>query len=210
MKIKSLLLSLLVFLFSFFSAEKTLASYQVESNTVQTKVGAPVIEPNNFVLYCQSDPAWSNICGLGWAGCGPTTMAMILTYFDQPITPPEVDQIFQSRGSPRWRYCSEDSGSNMVEAISTLLPERGFTVKLLTGSTYLDLNQAKDYLNNKYLIIGSVKKHIFVVDGVDITNNTVHLQDPDVKCTQPNGYNAPAQLPWQGYPWYYAYAVKKT
>jgi hypothetical protein len=159
-------------------------------------------------FYCQGDPKWSGTCFLAAAGCGPTSMAIVLSSFGDTMTPPEVDAIFQRRG---WRPC-DDAGSKMPAAIQTLLPEMGYTYKYLNGEEPLNLQVAKEYLEKGYLIIGSVFPHIFVVDGVDVANNKVHLRDP-ANCNPAGSWNSNS-APWTGasgksYSWYYAYAVKK-
>lgn len=159
----------------------------------------------NFVYYCQGDGKWANACSMAYAGCGPTAMAMVLATFGENITPFETDQIFINRG---WRICG-DYPSAMEAAIQQLLPQRGFVVKQLTLRSSLNIKEAKEYLDNGYLIIGSVSDHIFVVDSADVSKNTVHLRDPDTSCAYPNGYDSPADRPWNGESWYYAYAVKK-
>lgn len=208
-------LFLLFLFFYFFFLPNQVFSQMSQSNEVITRVGSPSAStggsgqnPGSFVYFCQSDPKWTAICGLGYAGCGPTSMAMVLSTFGDPITPPEMDKVFQSRG---WRQCSPDAVSYMTTAIETLLPEKGYTVRQLTWQQPLDLNKAKEYILNKYLIIGSVYAHIFVVDGVNPANNTIHMQDPARKgCENPGGYDASNSAPWGGQGWYYAYAVKKT
>lgn len=158
-----------------------------------------------FVYYCQGDARWANACSMAYAGCGPTTMAMILASFGENITPFETDQIFINN---QWRSCG-NYPSAMTAAINNLLPDRGYTVRLLTYGNPLNLQEAKEYIDNGYLIIGSTSFHIFVVDDVNLARNTVHLRDPDTSCAYPNGYDSPANRPWGNESWYYAYAVKK-
>lgn len=184
-------------------------TYKTESNPVNTTIGNATLPggpAGNFVYYCQSDPRWSNICSIGLAGCGPTSMAMVLTYFGETITPPEMDAIFQRRG---WRVCG-DNPSRMPTAIGNLVAERNYDMRTL--SIPLNLTQAKEVLDAGYLIIGSVSTHIFVVDGVNLATNQVHMQDParrGCEAASAGGYLASNSAPWGGQPWYYAYALKK-
>jgi hypothetical protein len=141
---------------------------------------------------------------MAYAACGPTSMAMVLTSFGDTILPPDMDQIFNNRG---WRVCG-DFGSLMPTAISTYLPERGYTVKALAQGKP-DINSMKQYLDDGYLIIGSVSDHIFVIDGVNVVDNTDHMRDP-ARCGDAGVYWTPHNAPWRGEGWYYAYAVKKT
>lgn len=156
-----------------------------------------------YVFYCQGDPQWANACGMISAGCGPTTMAMILSAYGDTITPLQMDQeIFRKRG---WRTCG-DSPSYMQTAIQTLLPEMGYEYQPL--GVPLNLTRAQEYLNAGYLIIGSTFGHIFVIDGVNIASNTLRLRDPG-RCENKDGVIRPANAPWNGQALYYAYAVKK-
>lgn len=110
--------------------------------------------------------------------------------------------IFQKRG---WRACGNNP-SSMETAIQTLLPENGYEYKALGAP--LNLERAQEYLNAGYLIIGSTSNHIFVIDGVDITNQTLRLRDPG-RCENKDGVVRSASAPWNGEALYYSYAVKK-
>lgn len=156
-----------------------------------------------YVFYCQGDPRWASTCNMSAAGCGPATMAMIFSAYGDTITPFEMDRdIFQKRG---WRACGNNP-SSMETAIQTLLPENGYEYKALGAP--LNLERAQEYLNAGYLIIGSTSNHIFVIDGVDITNQTLRLRDPG-RCENKDGVVRSASAPWNGEALYYSYAVKK-
>jgi hypothetical protein len=155
-----------------------------------------------YVFYCQGDPRWGSTCDLGRAGCGPTTMAMILSAFGDTIIPPDMDKIFQQRG---WRTCG-DNVSYMQAAVQAYLPEMGYEYHAL--GVPLNLNRAQEYLNAGYLIIGSTFGHIFVIDGVNPSDNTLRLRDPG-RCENKDGVIRSASSPWGGQALMYAYAVKK-
>jgi len=177
-----------------------------ESNAVATRVGNPIANACgiNKVFYWQGDPQYANACDMADSGCGPTSMAMVLSSFGDTITPNAMDDIFRKRG---WRPCED--GSTMVTAITTYLPERGYTyLNLPINGGELDLRKAKEYIDNGYLIIGSTKNHIFVMNDADIANNTVQLMDP-ARRENAAGVTRPNTAPWNGESWYYAYAVKK-
>lgn len=161
-----------------------------------------------FTYYCQGDPRWANSCGLGDAGCGPTSLAMIMATFGVQTTPPQVDSVFQSSG---WRGgCS--AGSDIYSAInSSWFKNQGFTVgpNLISGDKP-DLAQIQTYLSQGYIIIlnafnypckGCVNQftpvgHILVVDGVDVAGNRMHTRDPN-NCSWATGQeNADPSLAW--------------
>lgn len=176
----------------------------------------------DFIFYCQGNTSWSNTCSLGSAGCGPTSLAMVLGSFRVTITPPQVDKIFQQNG---WRSCG-DVGSYMTSALhSSWLSSLGFKVgQNLAYNEILDLKQAKDYLDEGFLIIGSSRNfpcancksltridHIFVVDNVDISNALVSIRDPN-NCSYTGGddenpVNRVKNV--SDFIWLYAYPIKK-
>jgi hypothetical protein len=199
---------LLICLF-FLSPSVVLAQLKQESNIVATRVGNPAENSAcgiNRVFYSQADPQYQNTCDMTGSGCGPTSMAMILSSFGDTITPNQMDQIFREQG---FRGCG--TGSNMQGAIKKLLPERGYTyVAVPINGGQLDLKRAKEYVDNGYLIIGSTGNHIFVMYDADIANNTVQLMDP-ARRENANGVTRPNAAPWipSDGGWIYAYAVKK-
>lgn len=163
---------------------------------------------NGFVYYCQGNPSWSNNCDLGTAGCGPTSLAMVMSTFGIKITPPEVDSIFQRNG---WRAgCG--AGSDIYSAIhSQWFLSQGFTVPdvdLIDNSGKPLLDQMQNYLNSGYLIIvnghnypckGCIDQfspvgHYFVVDQVDIGGHKMHTHDPN-NCSYATGVENQA-LAW--------------
>lgn len=197
---------------------------------------APTItKTGNFVYYCQHNSAWVNACGtdlnactpqvqcgIGYAGCGPTSLAMIISSLTpNSLTPPQVDQVFQQNG---WRLgCS--AGSYMFSAVaSSWFSSLGLRAGVeLVSNAKLDLSLAKTFIDNGSLIIGSSQafpcqscknpiplNHIFVVDNVDIQRNVVSIRDPD-NCSWSDGNVEihPQEMSADRFPWYYAFPVSK-
>ena len=151
----------------------------------------------NFKFYCQGNPAWANNCTLGQAGCGPTSMAMILTNFGVVKTPEQVDAEFRNNN---FRTCgdtgSQMEGSNGVFK-STWLKDMGFEVgPNLVIDGKLDAEEAKKFIDKKYLIVGSsdrfrgqtnsVFSHIFVIQDVSTQDRTFVIRDRE-NCSYSTG-----------------------
>lgn len=180
--------------------------------------------PVSVVYYCQGNTSWASTCSLGSAGCGPTTVAMILSSYGYIQTPPQVDQTFQTN---RWRTCGYH-GSQLTTAISSswfsgLGFEKG--PNLVSGTSF-DVQEAKKYIDQGYLIIGSSRSfpcancrvpgalvdHIYVVGGVDPVTNTVDIRDPN-NCSYADGNDenqAKRFRDARSFAWYYAYPVKRV
>lgn len=179
-----------------------------------------------FTYYCQGNPAWRDNCEMGGAGCGPTSVAMIIsslrTNTGATMNPVQVDQVFRQRG---WRACS-DEGSYLQNAIhSDWLPSLGFHVgtNLVSGQV-LNLRHAKERLDAGDIIVASSQRfpcancrslpyinHIFVVDNVDIASATVSIRDPN-NCSYTNGNDEnPAKIikSAAAFPWFYAFPIGK-
>lgn len=199
-------------------------SATIKSNNACTKVGNPtetepaqckvpsggqaVPLPDGFVYYCQADPQYNDACAYGWAICGPTSMAMIMSTLGYQINPKETDLVFNQIGA---RACGDEVSYMPRFLGSQWFADKGFKSQELAMP--LDLNVAQDLLGQGYLILGSVLPHIFVIDAVNPADGTVHLRDPDKTC-DPSGYWAPARTPWifHGEPqtMIYAHAIKKV
>lgn len=186
----------------------------------------------NFTYYCQGNPIWSNNCSLGDAGCGPTSLAMVMSTFGIKMTPPEVDSVFQRNG---WRDGCPN-GSDIHSAIhSQWFLQQGFTVPevdLIDGNSKPLLTQMKNYLDQGYLIIvnghdypckGCIDQfapvgHYFVVDEVDIPGQRMHTRDPN-NCSYATGVEnqglawtdmkAPRSVGGGADSWYNVYPIKK-
>lgn len=201
-------------------AQQTLQT--IQSNTFITQVGNPK-DPRpggsgNFTFYCQADLQWNNVCqppdgesplyydpSIQLSGCGPTSMAMIISSLGLAIKPDEMDKLFIEFGA---RQCDPRyDGSNINAFINSgWLKDHGFEVKPvpIPGNKF-DLGVVKNFTDSGYLIIagslpasdgsgqmpcpaqtpgemwcipGSYVNHIFVVDGADPANNLLHMRDP--------------------------------
>lgn len=175
---------------------------------------------SNFVFYCQGNTA-SQQCSLGQSGCGPTSVAMVLSTFGIIQTPTQVDQVFQSNG---WRSCGVSPSSLIAAIHSSWFNGLGFQTgpNLVTGSSF-NITEAKRFLDQGYLIIGSSEEypcvkcastgiisHIFVVDNVDINSSNVNIRDPN-NCSYTDGddeYQTNRIKSVTAFPWFYAYPVK--
>lgn len=198
------------------------AQQAVQSNKVITRVGNPSPSTTSsnkpsegdrgFVYYCQKDSRWNDSCAYEWAICGPTSVAMIISTLGNKsglnLNPKQVDLEFNKHN---WRYCGDEPTLSMDSVLkSDWFKNMGFQAQPLAMP--LNLNLANELLTNNYLILASVKPHIFVIDAVNPKEGTVHLRDPDKTC-DPNGYWASSTTPWiyKGIPqvMIYAYAIKK-
>ena len=154
-------------------------------------------------------------------GCGPTSMAMIATAQGIRLTPVEMDRIFRQNGA---RPCNGVTSSPTLFENSWF--KENFTKVDLTYRKPLDLTLAKRYLDEGYLIYASHEEfpcqigrdcknpngtvnHIFVVDGVDVANNTINVRDP-INCTRKDLVEIPGNIRMKNFDsWYYAYAIKR-
>ncbi|QQG44518.1 MAG: C39 family peptidase [Candidatus Roizmanbacteria bacterium] len=177
---------------------------------------------NGFVFYCQGNTMWKSICNLGAAGCAPTSLSMILSTFGIGLSPPQVDLIFQQNG---WRTCG-DNASYLLNALSSSWFEGlGMHVgQNLAFNGILDLKQAKNYLDQGYLIIASSKDfpcascstprridHAFTVDNVDIDSSSVSIRDPN-NCSYADGNDEKPEniiKSVSAFTWFYAFPIKK-
>lgn len=192
----------------------------------------PPAPTGEFVYYCQGDQRWDNKteCGMGQAGCGPTSLAMIFSSFGNTITPPEMLAEFNKRG----RFVCASFMVKILEEDRTWLQEQGFTVgpNLVDripnknwGPINLDLTEK--YIKEGYLIIassytfqdvsrGKTLNHIFVLQNADSQSNSIYLRDPQncnygpgqEKTDNPN-YNSRKANGDGGIEWAYAFPVGK-
>ena len=181
----------------------------------------------NSVFYCQDDSRWNpptNGCYVYHDGCGPTSVAMVTSSFGVSYDPLQMSFIFKNVGAKSCNF-NDESNTNYIE----WLKNNGFEVDELQGSGPFDFNEAKKYIDNGFIIIGSSQNapcppspaygcasgttsisHIFVIDGVDVANSTIAVLDP-INCV-PGGSS---EITTSGrfisgtFPFYYALAVKK-
>lgn len=205
------------------------AQQSVKSNTVTTRVGNALEDQKpgsrggdgNFVFYCQADNRWASTCNLASEGCGPTSMAMIVSTLGKVMTPPEMDRVFFSYSA---RSCEGRSGSTMPNILnSSWMGDNKFLVRPVSvnGGT-LNLTQAKEYIDQGFLILASSlsspcpkpgwcsgpTNHIFVVDQVNPSAKTVRVRDP-INCRpeHPDEYPTSRERAAGSFPWLYAYAI---
>lgn len=123
-------------------------------------------------------PGGCNICA---AGCGPTSVAMILSsYIDKKYTPPAVVALYKENG-----LTAGCQGTTIVDA-QTILSQNGMkTTDILYyggSSTEEAIQDIKNYLNNGWTMFTLVKfnpkwGHFYWVTDVD-ENNNVWAYDP--------------------------------
>lgn len=194
---------------------------------------SPVTGPAGRVFYCQGDPRWgdnSASCGLGQAGCAPSSLAIALSSLGTILTPPQVDAIFRQRG---WRNVNGDCFSRTPAALQStwLKDELGFiSTPICIGNCGRDLlSQMQSYLSQGYIIIGSslhypcancrlsrfaaggvfFVNHVFVVEGIN-ADGTINVIDPN-NCDYGTGQELEKgkRVNASSFEWYYAYALKK-
>lgn len=95
------------------------------------------VPSGDFVYYCQGNPQWDQSCGIDQAGCGPASLAMIVSTLGAArLSPDRMDAIFRENG---WRSCSTGSGSNIGGAIESMfLTSQGLTASPdITGANFI-------------------------------------------------------------------------
>ncbi|MBI3485837.1 N-acetylmuramoyl-L-alanine amidase [Candidatus Daviesbacteria bacterium] len=151
---------------------------------------------SNFTYYCQGDSQpWANYqyaCGpMASTGCGPTSMAMVLSSFGATYTPDQVVKIFTDN---KWydtacTNTNDSQGTRMVDALENKdwLPSLGFAVgtSIVNSTGAIDLTLAQKAIASGQLIIASSANyptchcgHIMVIDNVDTVAGTVDVRDP--------------------------------
>ena len=182
----------------------------------------------NFVYYCQGSTDWQNTCNLGSQGCGPTSMAMIFSTFGVQTDPAQMAQLYSENGLFQ-AGCSGDAGSTSPDVVMNWVGKQGFTVgPSLASSGALRAEEVKRHLDEGYLLLGSsatypckwgncapghdTVSHIFVVDSIDLTTQTVRIRDP-FNCEYSvagNKERIDPNHPYNEINWYYAYPIKKN
>ncbi len=154
----------------------------------------------NIKFYCEDDPAWQYACSINYYGCGPSSTAIVVSSLGLVKTPVEIDQMFRDTGA---RSCGNYGSTMSLFFSNSTWFNDNFTYQYLAlnADGSLNLTQAKEYLDNGYLIVasshqfpcpnpggcgpGSLKQgvvdHIFAIDDVNINQNLVHVEDP-VNC----------------------------
>jgi hypothetical protein len=212
-------------------------SQAIRSNTACVAVGTPVEEkpaictqptssfgiPGTFTFYCQGNPQWDkkgDSCSIGQVGCGPTSLAMIFTYFGDTINPEAMFNTYRNN-NPALLNCSSGSFPGLVN--NWIAQQPGYEVGPNIGNGALNATEAKKYISAGWLILassdtfkgqrGSRFSHIFVVQDVDPASGTFLLRDPE-NCSYATGeeYQNNILQPINGdkvSTWKYAYPVRK-
>jgi N-acetylmuramoyl-L-alanine amidase len=214
------------------------------NNSASTCQNNPGNTSNTF--FCQKDPKWSQQpanagsgCTLGYAGCGPTTTAMILARFNdttipnsetwpssgtgkkaeipalvrgKEVNPANIDAIFINN---RWRLPNEPCGSTMPP-VTEWLKSIGYEVVPLAagGGGALNASEIDQYIKNGYLILASQGNwHYAKIDHIfgisEVKDGNFTVFDP-ANC-KADGSEGP-QTSMKNDPalqWKYAYAIKK-
>ncbi len=197
------------------------ANTEASINTTKTNL--------NISFYCQYQDGWSsNQCRIANFGCDPTSLAMIFSSFGDKQWTPSYTAINNG-------FMGCFGGTTIPETLNALNNAKSFgytfQVSVANGSNF-DLNLARKYIENGYLILGGANMyfrfggpldnptlsnggHSFVITGVDPVTGTVTILDPTF-CTSDTNY-VTKTLDVQndvlfnnnGSGWFYAYPVKK-
>lgn len=190
--------------------------------TPTTNLQSPVsnLSPTNYTYYSQCSDPYDNLplpqgCTICDAGCGPTTVAMILSsYIDKSFTPPKTIEIMKAKGARIGCF-----GSYMSE-IYSYLKERGdlkvsdFIIPSEKGLTAKEV--AKDlagYTKSGWtvFVLANFKTdgggHYFWVTEVN-DNGDILAYDPyyGKQQTPPINENRYSPAPY----YRYAFAIKKS
>lgn len=186
------------------------------TSTFQLQNQASSVYPptSNLVYYPQckgnyDDYALPGGCNICDAGCGPTSVAMILSsYVDKKFTPPAVVNLYKENG-----LTAGCKGSTIIDG-QTILTQNGMkTTDVLyygDSSTQEAVQDMKNYLDNGWTMYTLVKYdpkwgHFFWIIDVDEKNN-VWAYDP-ADGTKPVPLNESNVTPSPKY--YLAIGVKK-
>lgn len=200
---------------SFYPSTPSLSLKSPPSNFQLQNQASSVYPPtSNLVYYPQCKGPYDKIllpggCNLCAAGCGPTSVAMILSsYIDKKFTPPTVVNLYKENG-----LTAGCQGTTIVDG-QTILSQNGLkTTDILyygDSSTQEAVQDMKNYLDNGWTMLTLVKYdpkwgHYYWVIDVD-QNNNVWAYDP-ADGTKPVPLNESNVSPSPKY--YLAIGVKK-
>ncbi len=201
--------------------------------------GTPPIQPStppvagmhmfkgNARFYCQVDSQWNNACNVNYDGCGPTSVAMVTSSFGINYNPVQMSYIFRDVGA---KTCNsgDDSNRNYIG----WLKSNGFDVISVPNdqSGNLNLSEAAKYIDTGYIILGSslaapcpphppawgckppktTVSHLFVVDGVNPSGNSIAVLDP-INCNtdHPGEFSGSGRTLNNSFGFLYALAIRK-
>lgn len=200
----------------------------VNSNKFCTKVGNPT-EPNPcpvstgptgpFPYFCQSDPQWQKAgwaCTLAGNGCGPTSLAMLFSYYGDTTTPPDQYESVQKG----LFNCNQGTYMPSMLGGKTWFTDKGYEVGANIGAATLKMEEAKKAIDDGWLIVASTDYykgldigHIFIIQDVDPAAGTFIMRDP-ANCNADGSERVTNNVqPVKGSTfitnWKYAYAVRK-
>jgi hypothetical protein len=158
---------------------------------------APVQGTNNVPLYKQwkyKDVRFGQCGTVSSHGCGPTSLAMVISALSQPVDPPTIAQEWAERG---YRKCSKPSydpndkecdGCNNYGHFG-IFKDKDFLNKYHLKSTYLGQDKQKiiQALRSGKLVIASMKAptiftkkgHFVVLTGVNADGTAFSINDPN-------------------------------
>ncbi len=130
----------------------------------------PPLPKGTMPLYNQGDPRWSGFNGcLGPAGCGPTSLAMVLSYYKgQEIHPDQVAQELLNAGV--WN-CKEGIANNQAFANNTWF---GMST---TGVGWDDAMRLLDQKTPIIIDVSTYGGHFLV--ATQRVGDTIYINDPD-------------------------------
>ncbi|GIW63629.1 MAG: hypothetical protein KatS3mg091_431 [Patescibacteria group bacterium] len=149
----------------------------------------------NFVYYYQCSSEYGSTplpqgCNLCKAGCGPTTVAMILsTFIDKKWTPPAVLELYKSSYANGNRYAAVSCNGSYVDMAKTILSRFLYVGDYIFANKNgynLDyvVNDMKSLIKNGYYIFALANYsenpnsgHFFWIIDID-ENNNVWAYDP--------------------------------
>lgn len=188
------------------------------------------LEMGSYVQYCQCDARWGGVGSANCnAGCGPTTMASILTTLGSFYTPNDIRSYWQGRGwwnAGEGTYPGSVMQSGWLESIGYSISPvkleviKGFNAQgQQTFTKQLDADDARRFFTgankDQCLIFASNEAmyHIFYIRGVN-PDGSIIVQDSWKGCT-PNGdgtysENTAFQNQPASYVTKYAYAICKN
>lgn len=163
---------------------------------------------STFNYYCQYSSQWqSPSCDIAGNGCGPTSMAMILSTFgDTKYTPTYTSHnVMGNQGCGYPTKCSSGGTYNLLNScedfvwtnLANLGYVKGYPVAKWNGQ--LDTKLAKDYIDKGYLLMSGADLyfatwqslhhggHSFVIANVDPAAKTALAYDPTF-CGNEPGY----------------------
>ncbi len=172
---------------------------------------------SSFTYYPQCDGIFDNLplpngCTLCRAGCGPTTLAMILSsYVDKKFTPDVVVNLYKQNG-----YYAGCDGTKITDAMNIATQNGLKTTDLLVYDGRNNDNAIQDfkaYINSGWTIFTLARycaagcRHFFWITNVDSQNNVWAYDSFYGRKRLPPPFNENQYYPFPQYK--FAFGVKK-